>query len=63
MAVPKRKTSHMKTKRKYQTNNNKQILNRTLLLNEFDIYNKMYNNEFAMPYYLINNFSKKKRIR
>jgi hypothetical protein len=63
MAVPKRKKSHMKSKVRYQINNKKKILNRSLLLNEFDIYSKMHNNEFALPYYLMSIFSKKKRIK
>lgn len=63
MAVPKRKKSYMKTKRRYHMNKKKMFLNRTLLLNEFDISNKMNNNEFGLPYYLINIFSKKKRIK
>ena len=41
MAVPKRKKSYMKSKIRYQINNKKIFFNRTITLNEFDIYYKM----------------------
>jgi hypothetical protein len=39
MAVPKKRKSHLKSRKKYTINHNKKIINRTVYLNENDLYN------------------------
>lgn len=61
MAVPKHRTTSTKKKSKYKIN--KFFFNRSISLNEMDIYKKIKKNEFNMPYYLISVVSKALRLK
>jgi hypothetical protein len=53
MAVPKKRKSHLKTRKKYTNNHIKNIVNRSIGLSEADIFRMLRRNEIGIPYYAI----------